>query len=118
MGAFIGYGEIGVWASNSERNAFLDWFAANRCPPGDPRRDFCEGEGNRWSGCCIDLSELLPEGEPLQLTEEEYSQAKDAYWPNLAQLLSIIDSITRREWRIEIDSKAAISWRRPKIGLE
>lgn len=116
MGAFIGYDEVGVWASNAERNAFLDWFVANRCLPGDPRLDFCEG--NRWAGCCIDLNELLPEGEPLQLTEDEYSRAKDTYWPHLAQLLSIIDSLTRGEWRIRGDSKAAISWRRPKVGLE
>jgi hypothetical protein len=41
MGAFIGYGDIGVWASNSERDAFLDWFAKNRCAFGDARWEYC-----------------------------------------------------------------------------
>ena len=30
MGAFLGLGKTGVWASNRERDALLDWFAEHR----------------------------------------------------------------------------------------
>ena len=111
MGAFIGYGEVGVWASNAERNAFLDWFADNRCTPNDPRFEFCRSEGHRWTGCCIELEELVARGETLGLTEAEHSEASKMHSPHVAQLLSIIDSITRGEWQITVDSKAAVDWR-------
>ena len=111
MGAFIGYGEIGVWASNAERNAFLDWFAENRCDPNDERFAFCKSEGHRWTGCCIELENLVARGDALRLTEAERSRAVVAHSPHVAQLLGIIDSITRGEWLIRIDSKAALDWR-------
>ena len=44
MGAFIGYGHTGVWANNRERDAFLDWFAANRCEPNDARWEYCKSD--------------------------------------------------------------------------
>ena len=113
MGAFIGYNEIGVWASNSERDAFLDWFADHRCLPGDARWRYCLSEENRWMGCCIELEDLLPKGQRLELTPEEYSCAVVAFWPHFAQLLGIIETITRGEWRIAVDSRAAVNWRRP-----
>jgi hypothetical protein len=113
MGAFIGYGDVGVWANNRERDAFLDWFADNRCIPGDSRWEFCKFDGNRWTGCGIDLEDLIPVGQHLELTGEEYSQAEVTFWPPVAQLLGIIDSITRGEWQIRVDSKVAVNWRRP-----
>jgi hypothetical protein len=113
MGALIGYGDVGVWAGNSERNAFLDWFADHRCSPGDPRWEFCKSEANRWNGCGIELSELIPQGEALGLTPEEYSDTAVSYWPHVAQLLSIIETITRGEWRIPGNSKTAVRWCRP-----
>src|SRR5712672_1018716 len=60
MGAFLGYNDVGVWASNRERDAFLDWFAEHRCANGDARWQFCKSEGNRWMGCGVELSELIP----------------------------------------------------------
>jgi hypothetical protein len=112
MGAFIGYGDVGVWANNRERDAFLDWFADNRCAPGDSRWQYCKSEAQRWTGRCIDLENLIPKGEQLGLTGEEYSQAAVTFWPHVAQLLGIIDSITRGEWLICVDSNAAVNWRR------
>jgi len=111
MGAFIGYDEIGVWASNRERDAFLDWFAENRCVPGDARRDYCKSEAQRWTGGCIELQDLIPAGEPLGLTDEEYTYAATTFWPEVAQLLRIIDSLTRGEWTFRVDSVEAKSWR-------
>ena len=113
MGAFIGYGNVGVWASDRERDAFLDWFADNRCAPGDARWEYCKSEGNRKTACGINLGDLLPEGTLLTLTAEEYEQAAIAFWPHVTQLLGIIETITRGEWLIRIDSRAAVNWRRP-----
>lgn len=112
MGAFIGYGEVGVWANNRERDAFLDWFAEHRCSQGDSRWEFCNSEGNRWTGCGIELDDLLKKGEHLKLTGDEYFCAAERFWPEVAQLLGIIDSITRGEWQIRVDSRTAIDWRR------
>ena len=111
MGAFIGYGEFGVWASNAERNAFLDWFAANRCAPNDVRYVFCKSEGNRWTGCCLELEKLVARGDVLRLTEAERADATITHSHHVAQLLGIVDSMTRGEWRVRVDSKAALDWR-------
>jgi hypothetical protein len=112
MGAFIG--DVGVWASNRESDAFLDWFAENRCAPGDPRWEYCRSEGNRWTGCCIELENIIPVGEVFVLSDDEYDAAAGIYGPHIAQLLGIIESITRGEWQIRCDNKAATRWRRPK----
>ncbi len=112
MGAFIGYGHIGVWASNRERDAFLDWFAEHRCAPRDSRWEYCKSGAQRWTGRCIELEDLIPVGQPLGLTGEEYSRAAVEFWPHIAQLLGIIESITRGEWQIRVNSRAAINWRR------
>lgn len=71
MGAFLGYDDVGVWASNGERDTFLDWFAEHRCARGDPRWEFCKSEGNRWPGCGIHLSEIIPRGEVLEISPSE-----------------------------------------------
>ncbi len=112
MGAFLGYGYVGVWASNRERNTFLDWFAAHRCQDGDERWEYCKSEGHRWTGCCIELADLIPPGEFLQITSEEYDQAAKEYWPDIARLLGIIESITRGDWQLRVDNQAAQDWRR------
>jgi hypothetical protein len=111
MGAFIGYGDIGVWASNGERDAFLDWFAENRCSHGDSRWEYCKSDAQRWSGRCIDLEDLIPTGEQLGFTEAEYSRAAVEFWPHVAQLLNIVEAITRGEWLIRVDSRVSIDWR-------
>ena len=95
MGAFLGYGDVGVWATNRERDALLDWFADNRCSRHDARWEYCKSEAQRWMGRCIDLDELIPYGEPLRLTDEEYTKASTDYWPHLAQLLRILDAISQ-----------------------
>ena len=118
MGAFIGYGDVGVWASNRERDAFQDWFADNRCAPNDARYEFCRSEGIRWTGCCINLEALIPRSEPFAISDDEYEQAKTIYWPHVAHLLGIIESIARGEWNIKVDSKEAIDWRRPDQAPE
>lgn len=114
MTAFIGVGDVGVWTSNRERDAFLDWFAEHRCSPGDPRWERCTSDAHRWPGCGIELSDLLPAGHHLALTGDEYLRAAENYWPAVAQLLGIIDSITQGEWQLLGDSNAAQQWRRPQ----
>jgi hypothetical protein len=111
MGAFIGYGDTGVWASNGERDAFLDWFAENRCVFGDSRWEYCKSDEQRWSGRCIDLADLLPSGTPLALTADEISDVARRFSSQMVRLLSIIDAITRGEWSHQVDSKAAVGWR-------
>jgi hypothetical protein len=112
MGAFIGYGETGVWASNSDRDTFLDWFAAHRCTEGDDRWDYCKSGAQRWNGRCIDLEDLIPKGKILAITSEEYDRASAEYWPDFARLLGIIESITRGEWHLRDDMKESGQWRR------
>jgi hypothetical protein len=113
MGAFLGYGDIGVWATNRERDAFLDWFAEHRCSKGNTRWEYCMNEAQRWTGRCIDLGEFLKPDEIIRFTDDEYKEAAVEFWPEVAQLVRIIDAITRREWRIRIDSVEATSWRKP-----
>ncbi len=63
MSAFIGRGDIGIWASNRERDAVLDWFAEYRCSIGDRRWQWCKDGSQRWPGRCIDLTEALQNDE-------------------------------------------------------
>jgi hypothetical protein len=112
MGAFIGYGDIGVWADNRERDAFLDWFAAHRCSEGDARWIYCKSDAQRWMGRCIDLEDLIPQGQILEISSEEYDRAATVNWPDFARLLGIIESITRGEWLLRVDMQASNDWRR------
>lgn len=112
MGAFIGYGDVGVWASNWERDTFLDWFAAHRCTEGDPRWAYCQSAAHRWSGCGVELEDLIPKGEVLAITDDEFRRASKEHWPDFARLLGIIESITRGQWRLRVNMKAANEWRR------
>lgn len=111
MGAFIGYGEIGVWANNRERDAFLDWYAAHRCEPHDGRWEYCKSEAQRWTGRCIELDELIPRGEVLVVSDTEFAGAAIEFSPQVARLLRIINQITRGEWQHSVSSKAAVDWR-------
>src|SRR5688572_21854818 len=111
MGAFIGYDDVGVWASNGERDTFLDWFAEHRCAPGDPRWESCKSERNRWTGCCIELSEIIPRGEVFSVSPAERSAPAVEHWPDFATLLDIISAITRGEWKHDVSSKEAVDWR-------
>ena len=115
MGAFFRYGDVGVWASNRERNAFLDWFAENRCAHGDQRWEHCKSEGNRWTGCGVNLEELIPRGSHLDFTGEEYFLALETYGPHIAQLLGIVDAISRGGCRTTVSSRAALDWRRDHV---
>lgn len=114
MSAFIGYGDIGVWGSNGDRDDFLDWFADNRCLVGDTRWEFCKSDALRWPGCGIELDNLIPRGEVLALSGEEHDRAAQTFGQHFAQLLGIIESITRGEWQCKADSKAASYWPRPE----
>jgi hypothetical protein len=111
MGAFIGYGDTGVSANNRERDAFLDWYGEYRCKPHDQRWDYCKSEAHRWSGCSLQLGELIPQGEEFVLSETEYGEAAREFWPHVAQLLNIISMITRGEWPHLIGSEASRKWR-------
>jgi hypothetical protein len=111
MGAFIGYGDTGVWASNPERDAFLDWYAANRCRAHDVRWEYCKSEAQRWSGRCIELDELIPKGELFEVSDVERAAAAAEFWPHVAQLLDIISQITRGEWQHLGSSREAVNWR-------
>src|SRR4051794_3877216 len=100
MGAFLGYAvdDVGVWASNRERDAILDWFADHRCVKGDERWQFCKSEGNRWPGCCIELSELIPRGQSFEVSEVERAAAAKQFWPAVGELLGVLCMIARGEW--------------------
>jgi hypothetical protein len=111
MGAFLGYEDVGVWASNAERDAFLDWFAEHRCAAGDPRWAFCPSKANRWPGCCIDLSDIIPRGEALEVTSGERTALVAAHAADFAVLLDIVSAITRGEWTHRNGSKEAVHWR-------
>jgi hypothetical protein len=111
MGAFLGYDDVGVWASNGERDTLLDWFAEHRCTPGDARWEFCKSEGNRWPGCCIDLNDIIPRGEVFSVSPAERSAAAAQHWPDFAVLLDIISAITRGEWTHLVSSNEAVNWR-------
>lgn len=114
MGAFIGKGEIGIWASNDERDAFLDWFAENRCSPSDERWRWCKSEAQRWAGRCIDLDEFLQAPDFFQVDDLELQQASARYGPDVSKLLKHIAEICRGEWQHRVDSKEAIPWRTAK----
>jgi hypothetical protein len=55
---------------------------------------------------------LIPKGEILQITSEEYDQAATEYWPDFARLLAIIESITRGDWHLRANMKQSQEWRR------
>ena len=111
MGAFLGYGDRGVWANNRERDAFLDWFADHRCQPGDAAWQFCKSEGNRWTGCGIELSELLPANVAFGVTEAECEAASQEYWNAIGELLRIVAEISEGQWQHLVDSNEAAEWR-------
>jgi hypothetical protein len=111
MGAFIGYDDVGVWANNRERDAFLDWYAAHRCQPHDSKWEYCKSEAQRWTGRCIQLSELIPRGEVFVVSEADRVGAATEFWPHVAQLLDIIAQITRGEWKHLVSSKESVDWR-------
>jgi hypothetical protein len=111
MGAFIGYGHVGVWANNQERNDFLDWYANHRCRPGDATWEYCKSEGHRWTGCCIELADLVPRGQRLIVTDAEHGEAAKEHGPNVAKLLRIIAEITSGEWQHVNGSREAENWR-------
>jgi len=111
MGAFIGYDDIGVWANNRERDAFLDWYATHRCQLHDARWEYCKSEAQRWTGRCIQLGELIPRGELFEVSNVERSTAAAEFWPHVAQLLGIISQITRGEWHHSVSSKESVDWR-------
>ena len=110
MGAFIGTGNIGIWASNGERNDFLDWFADNRCSPGDARWQWCKDAAQRWSGRCIDLSEFLRPGGAFHVSEAELLAAQQ-YGDCLPKLLMHLQEISRGEWHYTVTSSEAVRWR-------
>ena len=112
MGAFISDGEVGVWASNRERDGMLDWFADHRCSAGDQRWQWCKSVAQRFPGRCIDLSEFLQAGELFHVTEIEESQAAEVYGASVAQLLTYIALIHSGKWVHKADSVEAVEWRK------
>lgn len=111
MGAFIGYDRVGVWANNQERNDFLDWYAEHRCQRGDPIWDYCKSEGQRWTGCCVDLVDIVPRGQSLIVSDTEYDEAVKEYGPSVAKLLRIIAGIISGRWQHISGSPEAETWR-------
>ena len=110
MGAFIGYGDTGVWATNSERDRFLDWYAAHRCQPHDERWEYCKSEAQRWSGCCIELGDLIPQGELFEVSDAERADAS-SLGSDIPKLLGIIRQITAGAWQHQVSSREALYWR-------
>src|SRR3954452_23216224 len=111
MSAFIGYDHVGVWANNGERDAFLDWYAGHRCQRGDPMWEYCKSEGQRWTGRCIDLADIIPRGQILVVSDNEYDQAAKEHGPTVAKLLRIIARITTGDWQYVSGSPEAENWR-------
>jgi hypothetical protein len=117
MGAFIGISDVGIWASNSQRDTFLDWFAEFRCSSGDGRWQWCQSAAQRWLGRCIDLSESLQAGETFQISEAEDSFVEERYGPDVARLLKPIEKIHRGEWEHKVNRREAVEWRDGCDGL-
>ncbi len=113
MGAFIGKSDVGVWASNGQRNELLDWIAENRCSRGDERWQWCKNAAQRWSGRGLDLSELMEAGEGFHVSDSELLAAADKYSPSLAKLLKRVEQISRGEWLHTVDSAEAL-----RLGVE
>jgi hypothetical protein len=111
MGAFLGLGKTGIWAPNLERDALLDWFAEHRCLPGDARWEWCKDGGQRYSGRCIDLNELLQAEEAFHVTETEAEAASFIYGVNVGLLLGIVEQVYRGEWLHKVDSSESVRWR-------
>jgi hypothetical protein len=111
MGAFISIGDVGIWATNYERNAFLDWFAEFRCSPGDDRWQWCKSEAQRWTGRCIELTEFLQADEAFQVSDAEVSLVKARYGTDVAQLIKHIEEIRQGKWEHRVDSREAVDWR-------
>ena len=118
MGAFIkrrSKGDrIGIWVSNGDRNAFLDWFAEHRCQPDDAEWNFCMCPGNRWSGCGLDLDELLPDQQTLEFTEEELRNSLTHSRSRFARMLHIFAQISKGEWKYSLGSEEAVTWEQVK----
>ncbi len=68
-------------------------------------------KAQRWSGCDLELRDLIPCGEVFGVSETEYVEAGAEFWPHVAQLLCVISQITRGEWQHRIGSKEARAWR-------
>jgi hypothetical protein len=83
----------------------------SRIIAGDARWEFCKSEGNRWAGCCIELSEIIPRGDAFAVSPAERSAAAAEHWPDFAALLDIVSAITRGEWKHLVSSKEAVDWR-------
>lgn len=112
MGALIHRGKHGFWASNGERDAFLDWFAEARCATGDPRRARCLDEGQRFSGCGLDLDELLRSDEALVVSPAELAEVgRDR--PYLVRVLNMVALVTSGRWPHDKGSEEAVWWRVP-----
>ena len=111
MGAFVGYDDVGVWMTNGERDAFLDWYATHRCEEHDSRWEYCKSPAQRWTGRCIQLDELIPRGEIFVASEAERATAATEFSPSMARLLNIISQITRGEWKHLVSSREAKGWR-------
>ena len=111
MGAFLGLGKTGVWASNRERDALLDWFAEHRCFLGDTRWEWCKNGRQRYPGRCIDFCELLLPDEVFHVTEKEAETAALNYGASVGRLLNIVEQVRRGEWLYQNDSNESIHWR-------
>ena len=115
MGAFIGTGDVGIWASNGERNDFLDWFAENRCSPDDTRWQWCKSEAQRWNGRCLDLSEFLPPDEVFHVSEAELREARK-YGPQMLELLKRVQETASGEWLYTENTNESVTWRPPRLS--
>ncbi|WP_166828866.1 hypothetical protein [Thalassoroseus pseudoceratinae] len=111
MGAFIGYGNRGVWVSNDERDAFLDWYASHRCRWDDVRWRFCKHHSRRWPGNGIELGELIPRGERFTVSDFELQRAAAKHDSAVGKLLRVIVDITHAKWKHLADSSEAVCWR-------
>jgi len=112
MTGFIGKDKIGIWVWNPERNLFLDWLAEHRAGNDPGWREELLGEAHRWMGCCLDLTDLLPEGAWSPPTESELAAAASVN-EHLPAILRLVAATLDGSWVHDAGSQEAIRWKVP-----
>ena len=114
MGAFVGKGASGerpgIWVTNGERDALIDWFIANRSQPQDEQWKLIHEGTKDCTGLGLDLDELPSDWLPLTISEAETNAAVASSGQRFATLLGIIAQISNDEWKYSIRSEEAVSW--------
>lgn len=112
MSGFIGKDKIGIWVWNHDRNLFLDWLAEHRAGDDTRWREELLSEAHRWMGCCLDLTDLMPEGAWSPPTESELAAAASVN-ERLPAILRLVAATLDGSWVHDVGSREAINWNGP-----